>query len=76
MKAIITIILAAALLSSCGDTTYTCACIDKGNSDAAIASYEISTDKESSASFECKQKGLKFEGQPQYSNVSCELTQQ
>ena len=60
-------------MASCGENeTHTCNCIDKGNGDKQIASYELKVAKESAA-FECKQKSLQFSGNPEYKQVECGL---
>lgn len=69
MKNTLTIIFCTCILISCNNETYTCTC---KNGDAMMESHQLEMDKKS-ASFECKQKSLKYSGKPEFENVKCVL---
>ncbi|MCB9047232.1 MAG: hypothetical protein H6550_13950 [Chitinophagales bacterium] len=70
MNKLLYLVCCLVLFTSCGNETYTCSC--KHADGKEIAGYKIEAAKKSTASFECKQKGLKFSG-AEYKDVKCEL---
>lgn len=63
------------LLFACTEVNRTCVCINEDTGDR-VASYDIATSDKDAASFECGQKQLAFSGNPEFSNVNCNVTEE